>query len=125
MDSLSKNSLCQEGGTGNSPMEALIPKKASRTRIDEDEDFDIVDGDIQKSIVNSIPLIEYSNKIHQLLTRDMENTVALKLLGQNIGYFVLHSKIYSIWKPLSLFKLMDIKNGYFLAKFKKKLDCEK
>ncbi|MFQ6626055.1 hypothetical protein Gotur_006342 [Gossypium turneri] len=55
----------------------------------------------------------------------MENAVVLKLLGRNIGYFVLHSKIYSIWKPSSQFRLMDIENGYFLAKFKKKLDCEK
>ncbi|MFQ6630638.1 hypothetical protein Gotur_008451 [Gossypium turneri] len=79
------------------------PEEASRTGIDKDEDFDIVDGDIQKSIVN----------------------IVLKLLGRNIGYFVLHSKIYIIWKPSSQFRLMDIENGYFLAKFKKKLDCKK
>lgn len=55
----------------------------------------------------------------------MENIVVVKLLGQNIGYSILHSKIYSIWKPSSQFKLIDIENGYFLAKFQNKLDCEK
>ncbi|KAH1083892.1 hypothetical protein J1N35_023653 [Gossypium stocksii] len=64
-------------------------------------------------------------RIHQLLTKDMENTIVLKLLGRNIGYSVLHNKIYSIWKPQFPFKLIDIENEYFLVKFQNKFDCEK
>ncbi|PPS13324.1 hypothetical protein GOBAR_AA07320 [Gossypium barbadense] len=79
------------------------PSKANISGLDEDKDFDIMNGDIQKSIV----------------------TIVVKLLGRNIGYSILHSKIYSIWKPSSQFKLIDIENGYFLAKFQNKLDCEK
>ncbi|MFQ6623835.1 hypothetical protein Gotur_004418, partial [Gossypium turneri] len=59
-------------------------------------------------------------EIHHILIWDMENTVVLKLLGRNIGYSVLHSKIYSLWKSSSPFQFMDIENGYFLAKLKKK-----
>ncbi|MBA0841314.1 hypothetical protein Goarm_003810 [Gossypium armourianum] len=76
-----------------------------------------MDGGIQKSIVNDIPSIEFSDRIHQILIRDMDNIVILKLLGHNIGYSVLQNKIYSLWKPSLPLYLMDIENGYFLAKF--------
>ncbi|KAK5786729.1 hypothetical protein PVK06_041372 [Gossypium arboreum] len=98
---------------------------ANRSGLEEDEDFDLMEGDIQKSIVNGIPSIDISERIHQLLTTDMENTVGLNLLGRNIGYSILHSKIYSIWKTQSPFKLIDIENDYFLAKFQNKFDREK
>ncbi|KAH1046335.1 hypothetical protein J1N35_037119 [Gossypium stocksii] len=54
--------------------------------LEEKEDFDLLDGGIQKSIVNDIPSIEFSDRIHQILIRDMDNTVILNLLGHNIGY---------------------------------------
>ncbi|MBA0878443.1 hypothetical protein Goshw_004206, partial [Gossypium schwendimanii] len=53
---------------------------------EEKENFDLMDGGIQKSIVNDIPSIEFSDRIHQILIRDMDNIVILKLLGHNIGY---------------------------------------
>ncbi|MBA0696666.1 hypothetical protein Goari_003199 [Gossypium aridum] len=48
---------------------------------EEKEDFDLMDGGTQKSIVNDIPSIEFSDRIHQILIRDMDNIVILKLLG--------------------------------------------
>lgn len=93
--------------------------------LEEENDFVLLEGDIQKSMVNGIPSIVFSERIQQLLIKGMENTVVLKLLGRNIGYYILDNKIYSIWKPSSSFHLMDIENGYFLATFKSKFDCEK
>ncbi|PPD73539.1 hypothetical protein GOBAR_DD29535 [Gossypium barbadense] len=93
--------------------------------LEEKEEFELLEGDILKSVINGTPSVEFSNRIHQILIRDMENTVVLKLLGHNIGYSVLQNKIYNLWKPSSLFQLMDIENVYFLAKFQNKIDCEK
>ncbi|KAA3474118.1 GroES-like zinc-binding alcohol dehydrogenase family protein [Gossypium australe] len=93
--------------------------------LEQKEEFELLEGEIQKSIINATPSIEFSNRIHQILIRDMENTVVLKLLGRNIGYSVLQNKIYSLWKPSSLFQLIDIENDYFLAKFQNKIDYEK
>lgn len=47
----------------------------------------------------------------------MELTVILKLLGRNIGYEALNNRISSLWNTAKPFHLMDIENGYFLAKF--------
>lgn len=99
--------------------------KSDGNGVEEEEDCDLLEGDIQKSVVNGIPSIEFLDRVHQILIGDMENTVILKLLGRNIGYSILQNKVYSLWKPSSSFHLMDIENGYFMAKFQNKLDYEK
>ncbi|KAK8289993.1 hypothetical protein V6Z12_D07G230300 [Gossypium hirsutum] len=89
------------------------------------DDLDILEGDIQKSFVNGIPSISFSDRIHKILIQGMDNTVVLKLLGRNIGFSVLQNKLYNLWKPSAEIHMMDIENGYFLVKFQNKLDCEK
>ncbi|KAH1121976.1 hypothetical protein J1N35_005136, partial [Gossypium stocksii] len=89
------------------------------------EDFEVFEEDIQKMIINGIPFIKVSNRIQQILIQDMHNTIILKLLGHNISFLVLQNRIYSLWKPSLPFHLMDTENGYFLAKFENKIDCEK
>ncbi|MBA0829587.1 hypothetical protein Goarm_014181 [Gossypium armourianum] len=67
-------------------------------------------------MVNGIPTIELLEHIQQIMFKDMETTLVLKLLGQNIGYTALFSHISSLWRPTKSFHLMDIEIGYFLAK---------
>ncbi|MBA0750494.1 hypothetical protein Gogos_001905 [Gossypium gossypioides] len=128
------NSLCENAVSGDYFAEGLIPKKVHFRDKDEsvnmdilvdhvgqptaswkknlvgssstiggedlevNKDFEVLEGDIQKSIINGIQCI---------LIQDIEKTVILKLLGHNIVH------------------LMDIENGFFLAKFVNKIDYEK
>ncbi|MBA0576604.1 hypothetical protein Golob_027713, partial [Gossypium lobatum] len=46
------------------------------------EDLDILDGDIQKSIVNGVPSISFSDKIHKILIQ-----VPLHMMDIENGYF--------------------------------------
>ncbi|MBA0812959.1 hypothetical protein Gohar_026863 [Gossypium harknessii] len=62
------------------------------------KDFDILDGDIQKSFVNGVSSITFSDRIHQILIQGMENTVILKLLGCNIEFSILQNKIKNLWR---------------------------
>ncbi|PPR88596.1 hypothetical protein GOBAR_AA32089 [Gossypium barbadense] len=39
-----------------------------------EEDFEVLEGDIQKTIINGIPSIKFSNRIRQILIQDMNNT---------------------------------------------------
>ncbi|KAG6793276.1 hypothetical protein POTOM_002474 [Populus tomentosa] len=41
----------------------------------------------------------------------------IKLLGKNVGYFQMQSRLKSAWKLSGGFELMDIGNGYFMVKF--------
>ncbi|KAK5771901.1 hypothetical protein PVK06_048157 [Gossypium arboreum] len=81
------------------------------------EDMEFYEGDIHRSIVNGIPAIDFSERIQQILFKEMEHMVVLKLLGRNIGYGALNNRIISLWNTSKPFHLMDIENGYFLAKF--------
>ncbi|MBA0757834.1 hypothetical protein Gotri_020896 [Gossypium trilobum] len=93
--------------------------------LESNEDFELLAGDVQKSFINGIPSIKFSDTIQHIHIWDMENTVILKLLGRNIGFSILHNKIYNLWKPSAPFHLMDIENGYFLARLDNKVDCKK
>ncbi|PPS18211.1 hypothetical protein GOBAR_AA02364 [Gossypium barbadense] len=90
-----------------------------------EEDFSFMEGDITRSTVNGIPTINFSERIQHILLRDMEITVVVKLLGQNLAYTTLHNMIYSLWKLSLLFHLIYVENGYFLVKFQTREDYEK
>ncbi|PPD86024.1 hypothetical protein GOBAR_DD17040 [Gossypium barbadense] len=55
----------------------------------------------------------------------MVTMVVLKLLGRSISYGALHNRINNICKPIKPFQLMDMENGYYLAKFQNIKDYEK
>ncbi|MFQ6619814.1 hypothetical protein Gotur_001219 [Gossypium turneri] len=134
------DSLCETVVSGVCFKEGEIPTKvrfrdkdenessSSRSAgfvLESNEDFKLLAGDVQKSFINSIPSIKFSDRIQHIHIRDIENTVILKLLGRNIGFSILHSKIYNLWKPSAPFHLMDIENGYFLARLDNKVDYKK
>ncbi|PPS02059.1 hypothetical protein GOBAR_AA18602 [Gossypium barbadense] len=80
-------------------------------------EFSLLEGDVKKLVVNGIPAIEFSDKVHELLVKDMSTSVVLKLLERNTDFAALQNKVYGLWRPSQPFQLMDIENGYFLAKF--------
>lgn len=81
------------------------------------EKIEFLVGDIVKSFVNGIPTISFSERIQQILVRDMASTVVVKLLGKNIPYSMLQNRIQSLWKPVHSIQLMDVDNGYLLVRF--------
>ncbi|MBA0726221.1 hypothetical protein Golax_002063, partial [Gossypium laxum] len=146
------NSLCENAVSGDYSAEGLIPKKVHFRDKDESvnmdlladhvgqptaswkenlvgsssniggedlevkEDFEVLEGDIQKSIINGIQCI---------LIQDMKKNYDFEAPGYNIGFSILQNRIYSLWKPSLTVHLMDIENGFFLAKFVNKIDYEK
>ncbi|KAH1097422.1 hypothetical protein J1N35_014343 [Gossypium stocksii] len=53
---------------------------------DGKEVFDILEGDIQRSVVNGVPFISFSDQIHKILLQGMDNTVALTLLAETLVF---------------------------------------
>ncbi|PPR86803.1 hypothetical protein GOBAR_AA33884 [Gossypium barbadense] len=105
--------------------EMLLGRTGSESGVgDSDGDLIIEDGDILRTSINGIPAINFSERLKNILIRDMETTVVVKLLGRNIGYGVLYNRISSLWKPSQPFRLMDIKNGYYLVRFQSRVDYD-
>ncbi|MBA0688396.1 hypothetical protein Goari_006188, partial [Gossypium aridum] len=59
-----------------------LRRKIGGSNIDEDDDFAFVEGVVMRSFVNGIPLIKFSERINQLLIKDMTYTIVTKLLGR-------------------------------------------
>ncbi|PPD68467.1 hypothetical protein GOBAR_DD34656 [Gossypium barbadense] len=57
--------------------------------LDRESDLEFVERDIKKLDINGIPSIDFSEKVNQLLVKDMALTVVIKLLGQNIEFTTL------------------------------------
>lgn len=83
----------------------------------EMEDFDLWKDDVGKDVVDGVPSIEFSDRVYGLIDDSMSKTLIVKLLGRKIGYIALWNKMCVMWKPYMRFQLMDIDNGYYLAKF--------
>ncbi|MBA0707945.1 hypothetical protein Golax_019950, partial [Gossypium laxum] len=64
----------------------------ARSRLGEDDDFELLDGNITRSLINDILTISFSERINQLLIKDMATIVIIKLLGRSIGYNILQSR---------------------------------
>lgn len=92
---------------------------------DKDRDLVLLEGDVIRPTINGIPRIDFSDKIKQILYKEIETIVVSKLLGQSIGYNALHNRISSFWKLSKPFQLMDFENSYYLVKFQCFDDYEK
>ncbi|KAK5786329.1 hypothetical protein PVK06_040965 [Gossypium arboreum] len=62
------------------------PGKISGGSTGESEgNFELLEDDVRRYFVNDISSIDFSNRIKQILIKDKEKTVVLKLLGYSIG----------------------------------------
>ncbi|MBA0577928.1 hypothetical protein Gorai_020234, partial [Gossypium raimondii] len=66
----------------------------------DESDFELMEGDVNMSMVNGIPAIAFLDRIKDILFKEMELTVILKLLGRNIGYNPYSSMVMA-WIHLS------------------------
>ncbi|KAH1081117.1 hypothetical protein J1N35_020878 [Gossypium stocksii] len=73
---------------------------SAATSVGNDSDFELLEEDVNKSIINGIPAIKFSDRIKEILFKEMESTIIVKLLGRNIGYNALQNRILFLWKPL-------------------------
>ncbi|KAL4280959.1 hypothetical protein GQ457_03G040380 [Hibiscus cannabinus] len=104
---------------GNSP----IP--STDDEIIDEEDIEILEGEVLRSVVDGVIHIDFSDRIRDLTIKSLDQTIVIKLLGRRIGYNTLRNKLYDLWKPSQPFRLMDIENDYFLVTFRSHSDLLK
>ncbi|PPD69021.1 hypothetical protein GOBAR_DD34099 [Gossypium barbadense] len=63
---------------------------------DKDENFDLQKGDAKNEIVDGIPSITFSEKVHQFIAKRMSRRVIVKLLGRRISYLTTCNKLKAI-----------------------------
>ncbi|MBA0562706.1 hypothetical protein Golob_007731, partial [Gossypium lobatum] len=79
------SSLCEGNGSRDCFLDGLTPKKGISLKIQIMKQwltmtFDFLEGDVKKSIVDGIPPIDFSERIHRQLIKDLKIIVILKLM---------------------------------------------
>ncbi|KAK8569198.1 hypothetical protein V6N12_007730 [Hibiscus sabdariffa] len=64
--------------------------------ISEDDDIEILEGDVKRSMVDGLISIDFSERIQNLAAKSLYNTVVVKLLGRRIGYAALWNMIFDL-----------------------------
>ncbi|XP_050217715.1 uncharacterized protein LOC126668568 [Mercurialis annua] len=92
--------------------------KGDRSSQDEDfEAFTLEEKDIEFGDSKGMPTINFSDRVHNLISQNMKLCIVVRLLGKNIGYRTLLSRILKLWKPKSYPSLVDLDNNFFLVRF--------
>ncbi|KAJ4824921.1 hypothetical protein Tsubulata_043846 [Turnera subulata] len=87
-----------------------------------EEEPECEDGDIIITEDENGPKVELSAAFKKRLEKPWEKAVIVKLLGREIGYRALHTKIQSMWKPSGPFRLIDMENNFFIVRFWDSID---
>ncbi|KAJ4824142.1 hypothetical protein Tsubulata_043915 [Turnera subulata] len=119
-----------EGETMESPHLSYKSMMASGHGSEEFEDTweeeaepEVEEGDIVITENEGGPVMKLSTTFKSKLKKPWDNAVVIKLMGKRIGYRVLKSKIHTMWKPRSTFRLIDLENDFFIVRFKDKTDA--
>ncbi|OMP00911.1 reverse transcriptase [Corchorus capsularis] len=94
---------------------------------DEEDIFGVLtenEGLIEVSTVDSWPALRTSPKMKQFLHFKWRNCLIVKLLGRNIGYKTLQTRVTNMWKPRGHLELIDLGEGFFVAKFSLEEDLQ-
>ena len=88
------------------------------------EDWELEDEDVTFREEEIMPYIAFSNRVHDRLAEPWANSVVVKILGHNLGYRALCSRLHKIWSSTSGFDIIDLANDYFLIRFRNAQDVE-
>ncbi|MBA0600060.1 hypothetical protein Gorai_006259 [Gossypium raimondii] len=93
----------------------IIEQKVDSGSQQSEEYFSLTEGDVKKSVINGIPSIEVSERVHQLLEKEMSTSVVLKLLGRNIGFTALQNRFPEDYEKILSLGLWLIFGQYLIV----------
>ncbi|KAI9074226.1 hypothetical protein K1719_043791 [Acacia pycnantha] len=64
-----------------------------------------------------IPAISFSDAIRATLSKGMERTLIIKLLGRSITFYELRARTQALWQLKGSFQLVNMEGSYFFATF--------
>ena len=88
------------------------------------KDWDLEEDDVIFRDEEPMPFIAFSNRLHERLAHPWEHSIVVKILGWNLGYRVLLTRLKSIWSATKGFTVVDLVQDYYLVQFSNERDVE-
>ncbi|KAI9092748.1 hypothetical protein K1719_027545 [Acacia pycnantha] len=111
LQGISRDEKMEEDSVANLSDDSLSDK-------DDNEPICVITEDPKRNF----PTFSFSEKMRKRLCRVWKQVVIVKLLGKNIGYKLLLSILQKLWAKKGILNLINIGNGFFVAKFSNKED---
>ncbi|KAL6499563.1 hypothetical protein OROGR_027473 [Orobanche gracilis] len=64
-----------------------------------------------------LPKVFVADSVIENLSMPWKEALVIKLLGKNLGYNLMRSKLKALWKPKGGFEILDVDHGVFMVKF--------
>ncbi|KAL9418366.1 hypothetical protein AB3S75_041218 [Citrus x aurantiifolia] len=120
-----------QGADGDSPsplsfrdMLMDMQEQSGNRNFGQKDDWELEEDDVTFKEEEPMPFIAFSSRVHERLVEPWENSVVVKIIGRNLGYRVLSSRLNRIWSSTTGFEIIDLDNDYFLIRFNNKKDVE-
>ncbi|KAK9213798.1 hypothetical protein WN944_005783 [Citrus x changshan-huyou] len=81
-------------------------------------DWDFEEGDAVERNDGTLPSISFLDRVHAKLSEPWKHSVVVKLLGRNIGYKNLCTRLHALWRTTMTYSVIDLENNYFLIRFR-------
>ena len=101
--STKKTEFWEQGEDGDNPLPPsfadIVMKMQARSEnvlFGKTEDWDLEEDDVIFRDEEPMPFIAFSNRVHERLAHPWEHSVVVKILGRNLGYRVLLTRLKSI-----------------------------
>lgn len=72
-----------------------------------------------------LPKVHLNMSVFNELCAPWKDSFVIKLLGKKVGYNMMKEKLQRVWKPIRGFDILDVDNGFYMAKFDIVADREK
>ncbi|KAJ7947238.1 reverse transcriptase [Quillaja saponaria] len=126
-DGLGKKLSYKESVVGANTMEERMECEEDMEK-SKDEDMNVESDDDMKDLDqgenDDCPIIFLTKEEKKRIRQPWRESVIIKLLGKKIGYNFLCKKLYQIWKPKGVLKVIDLGNDFFLVRLGDPIKCD-
>ncbi|KAI9095693.1 hypothetical protein K1719_026253 [Acacia pycnantha] len=86
-------------------------------KTDEQKEVNLNETDFQITREGDVRSIVFSEAVKATLSKGMERTLILKLLGRSITYHDLRARTQALWRLKGSFSLVDMEGSFYFATF--------
>ncbi|KAH9648713.1 DUF4283 domain-containing protein [Citrus sinensis] len=129
--STKKKKFREQGEDGDNPSPPsfadIVMKMQARPEnvlFGKTDDWDLEEDDVIFRDEEPMPFIAFSNRVHERLAQPWEHSMVVKILGSNLGYRLLLTRLKSIWSATKGFTVVDLAQDYYLVRFSSERDVE-